>query len=128
MNEEMTTMESVRVHLTGSDLALTQPEPRRPRRGSALRTFVLTDNDPIQQILPQNTNRCEAWVQCVDETAAAFTLHESLGDAQSGGNAGVTVPARNTGPYPVATTDSIWATADDDDLPVTISVSAIIEE
>ena len=127
MNTEETALEPIRVHLTGSDLALVQPEPPRPRRGASLRTFVLTSADPVQQVLPQNTNRCEAWLQCVDATAKAITLHESLADAQSGGNAGVTVPAANTGPYPLATTDAVWATAAADDLPVTISVSAIID-
>lgn len=126
MSDE-TTLDSVRVHLTGSDLPLTAPAPKRARRGASLRTFVLTSADQVQQILPQNTNRSEAWVQCVDASPHAFTLHESFANAQAGGNAGVTVPAANTSPYPLSTTDAVWATAADADLPVTISVASIIE-
>lgn len=126
MTEE-TALEAVKVHIAGSDLPLTRPEPRRRRRGASLRTFVLTAADPIQQVLPQNTNRCEALIQCVNATAKAITLHQSASDAQAGGNAGITIPAGNTGPYPLATTDAVWATAATADLPVTISVSSVIE-
>lgn len=127
MTEITSALEAVKVHIAGSDVPLTSPQPKRPRRGASLRTFVLTAADPVQQILPQNANRCDAWVQCVDTAAKAFTLHQSSADAQSGGNAGVTVPPGNTSPYPIGTTDAVWATAATADLPVTISVSAIIE-
>lgn len=120
-----TAVEAVKVHISGSDVPFSRPEPRRRRRGVALRTFTLTSNDPVQQILPLNSNRCEAWVQNVDTAAKDFTLHESLANAQAG--IGVTVPKGNTGPYPLATTDAVWATAADADLPVTISVSAVME-
>ena len=121
------TVEPVKVHISGSDLPLARPEPKKYRRGVSLRTFVLTTADPIQQILPQNANRCEAWVQNVDTTAKTFTLYTSLGDAKAAGNGGVTVPKTNTAAYPMCTTDAVWATAATVDLPVTVSVSAIIE-
>jgi len=124
---ETAAVEPMKVHLSGSDLPLITPERKRCRRGTSLRTFVLTANDPVQQILPQNTNRIEAYIQCVDDPAVAFSIHDSLADAQAGGNAGVTVPAANTGPYPLHTNDAVWATAAGPDLPVTVSISAVIE-
>jgi hypothetical protein len=114
--------EPVKVHVVAA-----LPKPKRCRRGVSLRTFTLTAADPVQQVLPINLNRCAAYLQCTNAVAVAFTLHTSLADAQAA-NGGVTVPAANTSPYPLHTTDAIWATAADVDPSVTISVQAIIEE
>lgn len=115
-------LEAVKVHIAGSDVPLTHPAPAKPRRGVALRTFVLTSSDPVQQILPLNANRCEAYIQT---TANDITLYSSKADAMAGGNAGITVPKANTMPYPLRTTDPVWATAAV--LPTAVYVSAIIE-
>jgi hypothetical protein len=115
--------EPVLVHIAGSDLPLTdhRPAPTRKRRGVSLRSFTLTANDPVQQILPLNTNRCEAWAQALTNP---ITVYGSRADAQAG-TGGITIPATNTVPYPLNTTDPIWATAAI--LPTTVSVTAIIE-
>lgn len=120
-------LEPARVHIAGSDVPLANHPPARKSRHISLRTIVLTANDPIQQILPQNANRIEAYVQNVDTAAKNFTIYASRADAGVGGNAGVTVPKSNTTPYPICATDGVWATAAAVDLPVAISVEAIIE-
>lgn len=117
-------VEPARVHIVSSDVPLGHhPEPRRPRRGLSARSFVLTSNDPVQQILPLNTHRCEAWIQPLTN---AITVYASRADAQAGGNGGITIPAGNTMPFPLHTTDPVWATAAT--LPTTVSVMAIIED
>jgi hypothetical protein len=114
--------EPVLVHIAGSSLPVDRPPATGKRRGASLRSFTLTANDPVQPILPLNINRCEAWVQALTNP---ITVYTSLADAKAGGNGGVTIPATNTVPYPMNTTDQIWATAAI--LPTTVSVTAIIE-
>jgi hypothetical protein len=112
----------VKVHLSSSDLPLA-PTQKRCRRGVSFRTVTLTTSDPVQQILPQNLNRVEAWAQAFTN---AVTVYSSRADAQAAGGAGITLPVANTAPYPLNTTDAVWATASV--LPTTISVTAIIED
>lgn len=116
--------EPVRVHLTGTDVPIGghHEPPRRPRYGAALKTFVLNASDPVQCILPLNAARCQGWIQPLTN---AITVYTSKADAQSG-SGGITIPATNTGPYPMHTTDPVWATAGT--LPTSVCVSAIIEE
>lgn len=118
---------TVPVHIRSSDVHLgpptERPAPQRKRKGASLRSFTLNANDPVQQILPLNLNRCEAWVQPITN---AVTLYTSRADAQNAGNAGITIPAAGSLPFPVNTTDPVWATAAV--LPTTVSVWAIIEE
>lgn len=52
----------------------------------------------------------------------------SKADVLSAGNSAVTVPVNTTTPFPIPTTDAVWASAASADLPVTISVTSIIEE
>lgn len=117
----------VPVHIRSSDVPFAapaeRPAPRRKRKGLSTRSFTLNANDPVQQILPLNLNRCEAWVQPLTNSV---TLYSSKADAQSGGNAGITIPAAGSLAFPVNTTDPVWATAGT--LPTTVSVWAIIEE
>lgn len=120
-------VEPVKVHVAGSDVPMGHQEPKKRRHGVSLRTFTLTSADAVQQILPLNINRCEAWIQNVDTATKNFTVYSSKADALSGGGSGITVPKTNTAPYPLHTTDSVWATAAQADLPVSISVVAIIE-
>jgi hypothetical protein len=116
-------LEPVPVHVISAPV----PKPRRCRRGVSLRTTTLTADDPVQQVLPLNLNRVAAYLQCTAAPAAPFSLYGSLADAQ-GGRGGVTVPAASISPYPLHTTDAVWATAAAAALPLTISVQAIIEE
>jgi hypothetical protein len=117
------TLEPVRVHIASSDVPMRSHEPAgRIRRGLAGRSFTLTTTDPVQQILPLNINRCEGWVLPLTNDV---TLYTSKADAQGGGNGGITVPAGGKVPFPVNTTDPVWATAAV--LPTTVSAWAIIE-
>lgn len=120
----MSRPDPVRVHLTGSDIPMSaHREQRRPRRGVTFRTYVLTTGEnAIAEILPLNSNRCEAWVQGLDND---FTVYGSRADAQSGAG-GITIPAFNRAPYPLNTTDRVWAKASTN--PTTICVTSIIEE
>ena len=116
-------VEPARVHIAGSDIPLAHHAPARKRRGLSTRSFTLNSTDPVQQILPLALNRCEALVQPLTNPV---TLYSSKADAQAGGNAGITIPAAGSVPFPVNTTDPVWATAAV--LPTTVSVWAIIEE
>jgi hypothetical protein len=124
MTDQLIDHEPVKVHLAASDVPLT-PVRRRCRRGVSFRTFTLTTSDPVQQILPLNLNRVEAWVQSF--TNASY-LYSSLGEAQTGaGTGGVKVPvASGSAAYPVNTTDAVWVTATA--FPTTVCITAIIEE
>lgn len=123
MTYEHTQVEPVRVHISGSDLPLTEHAPARKRKGVSIRSFTLNSNDPVQQLLPLNLKRCEAWIIPLTNP---ITVYSSLADAKQGGNAGATLPAAGSVPFPVNTTDPVWATATT--LPTTVSVWAIIEE
>lgn len=122
-NENLECVEPVRVHLSGSDIPLIDhPDPNPRRRGLSVRSFILTTNDPVQQILPLNVRRCQAWVQ---PATNPITIATSKANALAGGTAVGTIPATNTGPFPLHTTDEVWATAAS--LPTTVTVIAIIE-
>lgn len=117
---------TVPVHIASSDvhLAAAAPPPAaRKRRGLSVRSFTLTTSDPVQEILPQNLNRCEAWIS---PATNPITIGSSKADALGGGGGVATVPAAGNVPWPVNTTDGVWATAAV--LPTTVSVLAIIEE
>lgn len=114
---------NVRVHIAGSDLPLINHAPVRKRKGVSIRSFTLSSSDPVQQILPLNNNRCEAWIVPLTNP---ITVYSSLADAKGGGNGGATLPAAGSVPFPMNTTDPVWATAAV--LPTTVSVWAIIEE
>jgi hypothetical protein len=78
----------------------------------------------VQQILPLNLNRVEAWVQCFTNAVYMYT---SFGEAQTGGTTGgVKIPVANTSPYPLNTTDAVWITTGT--FPTTVCVTAIIED
>lgn len=115
-------VEPLKVHLAGSDIPIVHQQPGKVRHGASLRTFTFTASDPVQQILPLHKNRCEANLQAFTNDVTVYT---SRADAQAGGGGGVTIPATNTVPYPLNTTDEVWATAAV--LPTRLSVSAIIE-
>jgi hypothetical protein len=119
-------VEAVRVHISGSDVPLTHQPPARMRRAASLTSFTLTSSDPVQQILPLNLNRCEAWVY--NNSSKNVLLYTSLADAKAGGR-GITLSAAATVPFPLHTTDPIWATAASADLSASpaLSVWAIIE-
>lgn len=117
---------TVPVHIASSDVPLhpaPAAAPARRRRGLAARSYTLTATDPVQQILPLNSGRVEAWVQPLTNP---ITIGNSKADAAAGGNAVATLPAAGNVPFPMNTTDPVWATAAV--LPTTVSVWAIIED
>lgn len=83
-------LEAVKVHLAGSDIPIGMPPPVRPHRGVVFKTVTLTANDPVQQILPLSPHRREAWIQAF---TANVVLYSEKGQAQVGGNNGLTIPA-----------------------------------
>jgi len=94
-------VEPLLVHLTGSDVPMTQPPRPRPRRGISTRTYTLTSDDPVQQILPLNARRCDAWIQPL---ATDITIGPSKADVISGGGGTARLPGAAGG-------DSVSATA-----------------
>lgn len=124
MSEHYEHPEPVRVHLIRSDIPMGHvPEPAPRRRGVSIRTITLTQGSPVQQILPQAHHRCEAYVQAATNP---ITIGSSLADVTAGGNAVGTIPATNTAPFPLCTTDAVWATASS--FPTSITVVQILEE
>lgn len=113
----------IRVHIVSSDVPAARPQAKRKRKGITTRSFVLTAGaDAIQPILPQSDSRCEAWITSMTN---ACLIGKSKGDCAAGGNACSTIPA-NAVPFPLNTTDELWATSGT--LPTTISVIAIYEQ
>lgn len=103
-------------------------KPPRRRRACTIRSYVLTVNDPVQEILPQSDARTAAYVQPF--TNAIFIGH-SKADAQAGAsaagsNAAAQIPATNTVPYPLPTGDAVWAAAST--LPTTLSVVSYYDQ
>ena len=102
----MSDMDTVRVHLTGSDVPLGGPPPRRPARRSVFQTVTLTADDSAQSILPASPGRVSALVQALD---ADITLAATLAAAAAG--SGTVVPHANTVPYPVEHDGPVYAGA-----------------
>lgn len=124
MTSEQEHFPAARVHITGSDIPLgSAPPAKRKRRAVSTRSFTLTSNDPVQEILPQSDSRSEASITFTNNQC---TIGSSQSDAKNGGNSAANIPANITAPYPVNTTDSVWASAGT--LPATISVVAIYEQ
>ncbi|MBO2459370.1 hypothetical protein [Actinomadura violacea] len=119
MTEEI---EPLKVHLTGSDVPLTDPAINPRRRGVSLRSFVLTANDPVQQILPNNINRIHAWIRPEQNPVS---IGASQADAQANGNGTYKISASSFEAQYLPTTDEVWATATT--LPTVVDVIAIIE-
>lgn len=120
-----TDYEPVHVHVANLHEMATPPAPRRRRRALSTRSFTLTAADPVQEILPQADGRAEAWVIF---TANDITIATSKADAQAGGGAVATLTHLDAVPFPVNTTDAVYATAAAATLPVTVSVVAIYEQ
>lgn len=106
----------VPVHVANSADLLPGPVPQR-RKALRTRTLVLTVSDPIQDLLGQGENRCEAWVlQCGDND---IVVSHSGTQAKSPSNAVATLPNPSGAliiktclfPIPVPTNDRVWVTA-----------------
>lgn len=127
----MTTPDPIPVHITGiaegAQLAMYIPalagQNKPGRRALTARSFTLTAADPVQQILPEAFARTEAWV--ITQTND-ITIASSKANCLAGGNAAATIPHSDTAPFPLNTTDAVWATAGT--LPTTVSVVAILKD
>lgn len=111
------------VHLTGSDVPLGQAAPRRKRRSFVTRTFTLNATDPAQELLPQSDSRAEAWITY---STNVVLLGASRADVLAAGGQCAQLPVADAVPFPVNTTDALWAGAAT--LPTTISVFAVYEQ
>jgi hypothetical protein len=57
---------AVRVHVASADVQLGSPAGKRKTARGVYTTFVLTANDPVQCILPEDPARVSAWVVALD--------------------------------------------------------------
>ena len=125
---------------------------KRKRRSMVTRTFTLAAGDTgvggstkAQQLLPPSTGRVEAWITSITSVATGSPApipsifvgkSESDVNQQSGATAilyGTNLAAGvQTGsadvPFPLNTTDPVWASALGAALPVTVSVIAFYEQ
>jgi hypothetical protein len=121
----------ISVHITGSDIPLAgAPRKKRCRRAFKANTFTLTAANPVQRIFPQADTRVEGWITSAIAAANPPVIYiaGSQSDAQSLGGGAAQVNGTDTAPFPVNTTDAVWASAAAASLPVTISAVAIYEE
>ena len=101
----------VPVHVHVASSAVQEPVHRRRM---VFHTVVLTSKEPGRLILAQNEYRVAALVQPID---AAIVLGESIAQVSAAQNmvasvpspSGAYVPSSNTSPYPVDTTDAVYA-------------------
>lgn len=122
-------MESIPMHLTGSDVELAAPV-RRKRRRRALRTntYTLTAAQPTQPVMPQADTRIEGWItSAVGATPPVIYMSTSQAGAAAQGGGAAQINGADTTPFPVNTTDQVWLSAATG-FPVTVSVVQIYEE
>jgi len=80
----------VRVHLVNADIPMYEhSDVRLRRRGLVTRTVTLTSDNPIQQVLPLNARRCEAWIQPLD---ADVLVGQDPADVRAGGGGCARLP------------------------------------
>lgn len=102
---------------------------KRKRRAAQFRTFILNANNPTQAILPPSTTRVEAWITAPDgATAVTLYIGNSEADAQQQSGASCPVPINQSVPFPLHTTDAVWASAPNSELPVTFGIAAYYEQ
>ena len=124
----MSDIEPVHVHIASSDVPVTPPRPKRKRKALSTNTYTLTSASPTQMVLPQADTRVEGWItSAVGASPPVIFIAPSQAGAagQSGGAAQIS--GTDTTPFPVNTTDQVWASAATG-FPVTVSVAAIYEE
>lgn len=104
----------VRMHLESVAEGILSPRRRKVVR---FETFVLTANDPVQCILPDNPDRCAAYVHAFDNYVALAVTR-----GQGADNTGIAdlsvaatqvygqlVSSADTGPTPVGGTNAVFA-------------------
>jgi hypothetical protein len=114
MIEEIT---PVPVHVKSSDVSLTPVVPPARRKASTFHTVLLSLTNPIQDLLSQQADRCEAYV--IQYGDADIVICHSQADANrvsgdpdySKGVAGAIIAKGFMMPVPVRTTDRVFVTA-----------------
>lgn len=104
------------VHIANPEALAPGPSPHR-RKAIRTRTLILTADNPVQDLLPQSENRCEAYVlQCGDND---IIIAHSGTQAKAASNQ-VATPPNPSGalvvktflfPVPVPTNDRAWVTS-----------------
>lgn len=97
--------------------------PSKKRRAVTTRSYILNSTDPVQEILHQSDKRVEAFLTFATND---LTIAKSKADALNGGNGAAVLPHVDAVPFPLNTTDAMWAAATV--LPTTVSVVAIYEQ
>lgn len=129
MTDVMQDVQSIPVHMTGSDIPLGTGSVKRCRRAIRCNTYTLTSSNPTQIALPQADNRVEAWITSAVAASSppiVFIAASQAGAAAQGGGS-AQINGTDTAPFPVNTTDQLWISAATG-FPVTVSVVAIYEE
>lgn len=105
----------VLVHLTGSDVPLTPQQKSRAARRSLLFTLTFSALTPFRQVCGPDPCRVRLLVQA---GGADVVLCKSQGEAQANTGdpayaapTGMLLPFGNAGPWPLDTTDELWAAA-----------------
>ena len=122
-------IESIPMHITGSDVPLSGGKSKRCRRALRCNTYTLTAAQPVQPVLPQADTRVEAWITSAIAASSPPVIYMATSQAgaaaQGGGSAQIN--GADTTPFPVNTTDQVWLSAATG-FPVSVSVVAIYEE
>lgn len=111
----------VPVHIMGTNVPAAAPVPVR-RKATALHTIFLSNANPIQDLLSQQADRCEAWV--IQYGDADVVICHSQADANrvsqdasyAQGVSGTVIPKGILAPVPCHTTDRVFVTANSTDL------------
>lgn len=102
---------------------------KRKRKSASFHTFILTANNPTQQILPPSTRRAEAWITAPDgATAVTLFVSSTEAGAQQQSADSCPVPINQSVPFPLNTTDAVWASVATGSLPCTFGVAAYYEQ
>lgn len=110
-------VEPVPVHLTSAEAGLLPGAQGREVWTARYDTVQLTANDPVQCILPEDSDRAEAWVLTLDNDIVIGTKNQ-VSSAQNTVSGvpypiGAYVPAKTTGGslawFPVKDCDAVYA-------------------
>lgn len=88
----------VHAHITGSDVPLYPPPAagKRVRYTTLTRTVVITTDNKVPQLLPEDFSRCEWWVQPLDFD---IVVCHSYTQAQASGNSPAATQSNPDGAY-----------------------------
>ena len=115
LDDEPQAFSPLAVHIASSDVPLASApasSPRR-RRAATCRTFTIISANPVVPLFAEDLSRRGLMVQAVGTNDVI--LCQSKAQAQAAQSTadpeGTLIPHTNTAPWPVPTTDQLWATA-----------------